>query len=110
VFEVASVHFKADGSALNVILSNTSEYVGINCCHICLKSCHDLRYSWEGLHKRDPSDVPTGKNPSELDPATEEALDVQPTFLVKSVQPLPDIFPTLRWSSVVLKPQHLPHS
>jgi hypothetical protein len=45
----------------------------------------DLRLSWEGLHKRAPSDDPTGKEPSELDPATKEAmqsaLDVQSTFL-----------------------------
>jgi hypothetical protein len=45
----------------------------------------DLRYSWEGLRKLAPSGVPTGRNPSALDPATEEAmqsaLHVQSTFL-----------------------------
>jgi hypothetical protein len=39
----------------------------------------------EGLHKRSPSGVPTGENPSELDPATGEAtqsaLNVQSSFL-----------------------------
>jgi hypothetical protein len=45
----------------------------------------DLRNSWEGLHTRTSSGVPTERNPSEFVLATEEAmqsaLDVQSTFL-----------------------------
>jgi hypothetical protein len=56
---------------------------------------------------------PQEKNPSELDPAEEEvmqsALHIQSIFL-DVAQLLPDIFSIVRWSSVVLKPQLLPHS
>jgi hypothetical protein len=46
------------------------------------------------------------KNPSAIDPATEEAmqsaLDVQSTFRIHRVQPLPDTYSAVRWSSVTL--------
>jgi ferredoxin len=82
----SSVHFKANGSAPRGILSNTPYYVGIDRCHSCLKSCHEIFDS----PKRDCVYLlvqvsPQEKNPSELDPATEEAmqsaLHVQFTFL-----------------------------
>lgn len=45
----------------------------------------DFRYSWKGVHKRALWEAPIGKNPSELDLATEVAMqsifDVQSTFL-----------------------------
>jgi hypothetical protein len=67
------------------ILSKTPWYVGIDSCHSCMKSSRDLRLSRERLSKHATSGVPHIKNPSELDPATEEAmqsaLHAQSTFL-----------------------------
>jgi hypothetical protein len=81
----ASGHFKAVSSAPLGILSNTLQHVGIHCLHSCLQTCHEI---WKGLHKCAVLVVPTGKIPSELDPATEramqEVLDVKSIFLDKS--------------------------
>lgn len=58
-----------------LVLRGLFNYLGTDSCQRCSESTRDLRQSQEGLHKRTHSDVPTEKNnPSELDPATEEAM------------------------------------
>jgi hypothetical protein len=85
VFEAPSIHSKEDGSAPQGIVSRTPQHIGIGRCHSSLKSCHE-NLDCPG---RDCIDIlqvsPQEKNPSQVDPATEEAmqsaLDVQFTFL-----------------------------
>jgi hypothetical protein len=45
MFEVISVHFKADGSAPHGVLSNTPEHVGVDRCQSYFKPCHKI-FEW----------------------------------------------------------------
>jgi hypothetical protein len=59
--------------------------------------------SWEGLHKRASSGVPTGKDLFELDPVTKEAMQLAlkgglPSWIC-CIQPLLNIFPIVHWST-----------
>jgi hypothetical protein len=69
--------------------------------------------SCEEPHERDLPSVPTGKRSLEFDPVTEEArqsaFEFQSNSWVFHICSLQDIFHILRWSSVMLKPQPLPH-
>jgi hypothetical protein len=40
--EANSTHFTTDNSASRGILSNSPRHVGIELCHRCLKSCHEM--------------------------------------------------------------------
>jgi hypothetical protein len=69
-----------------------------------------LQQTWEVLYKLATciSSISTGKYPSQLDTATEEAMQSVLNVQSTSLGMLLEFFPTVRWSSVVLKPQHLP--
>lgn len=41
-FQAASVHLQAHGGAPCNIISNTPQHVGVDLCHSCLKSCHEI--------------------------------------------------------------------
>jgi hypothetical protein len=48
------------------------------------------------------------KKPTVLDPVTEESIKPAFEFQSRVLDMLPDFFRMVPWSSVVLKPQHLP--
>jgi hypothetical protein len=99
------VHFKADGNAPYGILSNTPQHVGIDRCHSSLKLGHEIIHSPRSdcrcPHREQFIRVRFGRGGRAVGPR-------QPVHLSGSTTA--GHFLLVRRSSVVLKPQALPHS